>query len=1005
MSVRSASSQGSSQGPTHGVPSGEAAARPAPLEPGSRTPGAAPWRLELFTRSGFVDVEGQHLVAAARELGVGELDNARLGRGYLLPPALTRAEVEHIARELLVDPVLDELHLYAPGESPAAPKNARRVLVARKPGVMDTVAATIERTLGRAKLLPDSGSRHVSTFRAWELTGKLDDAQLAELARRLLGNETIEDVRIGDERLPYGPPPPGPVHGRIDVPLTRADDARLTAISTDGALSLDLFEMRAIQAHYRELGREPSACELETLAQTWSEHCKHKTFAGPVDFDGEHIDNLLSATIKRATRELDRDWCISVFHDNAGIIAFDDSEGGWDLAFKVETHNHPSAIDPYGGAGTGVGGVIRDILGVGLGARPIANTDCFFVGPLDLPREDVPKGSMHPARILRGMVAGVRDYGNRMGIPTVNGGVWVHPAYVGNPLVYCGTVGLIPRRFATKKVEPGDLVLVVGGRTGRDGIHGATFSSLELSEESETVSSAAVQIGDPITEKRVLDGLLRARDAGLYRALTDCGAGGLSSAVGEMGEHTGAEVALETVPLKYPGLAPEEIWISEAQERMVLAVPPEHLDACRAMFAAEDVETAVIGRFTDTGKLVLTWHGEVVGELAMGFLHGGTPKRVRKATWSAPDFADPGCPPCADAEETLLALLGDPNIASKEWIVRQYDHEVQGMSVLKALVGPGGDGPGDGAVLQPLPHSRRGAAITSGAQPFLGELDPYRMALASIDEALRNAVAVGGDPDRTAILDNFSWGNCEKPDRLGALVLAARACYDGALAYGTPFISGKDSLNNEYRVGDRTLAIPPTLLISALSIVPDVSRSVTMDLKAPGNLVFQVGRTTGELGGSRYLAQLGLDGGTVPAPDLAEAPRVLRALHAAIAAGHVRACHDLSEGGLAVAAAECAFAGRNGLELDLRAVPCAPLPEDCDADAARLFAESCTRFLVEVEPAAREAFERALEGVPCALVGRVVSEPTLRIRGVDGDKVLDVPLDDLRRAHQGSFHG
>ncbi len=962
---------------------------------------AAPWRIELYTRAGFEDVEGGHLVAAAHELGFGGLASARLGRGYLLPPTLSRAGVERIARELLVDPVLDEARLYAPGERPPAGA-ARRVLVARKPGVMDTVAATVEHTLGRAGFLPEEGPRHVSTFRAWELAGTLSADECAELARRLLANETIEDVRVDDERLAYGPPPPGPQHGRVEVPLREADDARLLELSRAGGLSLDLFEMRAIQGHYRELGREPSACELETLAQTWSEHCKHKTFTGPVEFRGERIENLLSATIKRATRELDRDWCISVFHDNAGIVAF---EEGWDLAFKVETHNHPSAIDPYGGAGTGVGGVIRDILGVGLGARPIANTDCFFVGPLDLPREECPKGTMHPARILRGMVAGVRDYGNRMGIPTVNGGVWVHPAYVGNPLVYCGTVGLIPRRFATKSVAPGDAILLVGGRTGRDGIHGATFSSLELSEHSETVSSAAVQIGDPITEKRVLDGLLRARDAGLYRALTDCGAGGLSSAVGEMGEHCGAEVALESVPLKYPGLAPEEIWISEAQERMVLAVPPEHLEACRAVFAAEDVETAVIGRFTDSGMLRLTWHGEPVGELDMAFLHGGTPRRLRRAEWTAPEHSDPGAPVCSDLEHTLLGLLADPNIASKEWIVRQYDHEVQGMSAVKPLVGPRGDGPGDAAVLQPLAHSRRGAAIGVGAQPFLGLLDPYRMALASIDEALRNVVAVGGDPTRTAILDNFSWGNCEKPDRLGALVLAAQACYDAAIAFGTPFISGKDSLNNEYRVGDRTLAIPPTLLISALAPVPDVARATTMDLKAPGNLVYLLGRTRPELGGSRYLAQLGLEGGTVPAPDLAEAPRLLAGLHAASAAGLVRACHDLSEGGLAVAAAECAFAGDNGLELDLSAVPAEPLPAHYDRVSTLLFAESCTRFLIEVEPARREAFERTLAGLPLSLVGRVVSEPHLSIRDGSAAPLLAVPLTDLRRAHRGRFQG
>ncbi|MEL6715475.1 MAG: AIR synthase-related protein, partial [Planctomycetota bacterium] len=482
------------------------------------------------------------------------------------------------------------------------------------------------------------------------------------------------------------------------------------------------------------------------------------------------------STIAKATFDLDRDWCVSVFHDNAGIVEFDPDvdadRGGWCLAIKVETHNHPSAIDPYGGAGTGIGGVIRDILGVGLGAKPIANTDAFFVGPPDLDDADVPKGSMHPRRILSGVVEGVRDYGNRMGIPTVSGGVWFHEGYVANPLVYAGTVGLIPKDCANKEVRPGDAIVMVGGRVGRDGIHGATFSSIELSEESEMVSAAAVQIGDPITEKRVLDGLLRARDAGLYRAVTDCGAGGLSSAVGEMGAECGAEVELETVPLKYPGLSPEEIWISEAQERMVLSVAPEKLDELVACFAAEEVEATAIGRFTDTGRLVLRYEGAPIGDMSMHFLHEGTPRPTRTASWTPPGHADPGAPspksiPAFSGADrpfdaALLTLLGTPTIASKEWIVRQYDHEVQGMSVVKPLAGVGEDAPADGVVLKPLADSKKGVALGCGANPRYGELDPRAMAEAVIDEALRNVVAVGGDPDHTAILDNFSWGNCDK---------------------------------------------------------------------------------------------------------------------------------------------------------------------------------------------------------------------------------------------------
>ncbi|HEV8114037.1 MAG TPA: phosphoribosylformylglycinamidine synthase subunit PurL [Planctomycetota bacterium] len=969
------------------------------------------WRVEVFRRADLSDPDGERLIAALTEIGVAGVVRARAGKGYLLPGTLARADVDRVCRELLADPVLDEARITAPGESPATPsRGAQRILVSKKPGVMDPVALTVARALRRIGLVAED-SIPVATFQAWELEGpaRLARATLEHIGREILSNEVIEDLHLDDDALKIALPPASPRHGVVHVALGAADDERLLAISRDGALSLSLVEMRAIRDHYKAQGREPTIAELETIAQTWSEHCKHKTFCGVIEFRGERIDNLLKHTIKAATLELAKPWCVSVFHDNAGVIAFD---RGQDLAFKVETHNHPSALDPYGGAGTGVGGVIRDILGVGLGARPIANTDAFFVGPVDLPPEKLPKGCLHPRRILRGVVAGVRDYGNRMGIPTVDGGVWFHEGYVGNPLVYCGTVGILPHWAAEKSVEAGDLILLVGGRTGRDGIHGATFSSAELHEDSETLSGTAVQIGDAIAEKRVLDALLQARDRRLYRGVTDCGAGGLSSAVGEMAEATGAEVDLDTVPLKYPGLAPEEIWISEAQERMVLAVPPEKLAEILAVFRAEDCEATVIGKFVATGRLALRDHGEVVGDLDLRFLHDGTPRPVRKASFTPPSLPDPGCPAPASAgldhARACLALLASPDIASKEWIVRQYDHEVQGMAVQKALAGARKDAPGDAAVLKPLPDSPMGAAIACGASPRYGALDPAAMALAAIDEALRNAVAVGGDPDRTAILDNFSWGNCDKEDRLGSLVLAAKACKEAALAYGTPFISGKDSLNNEYRVGGESRSIPPTLLISALAIVPDVARTVSMDLKAPGSRLYLVGSTGADLGGSHYLDLLGLEGGRVPRPDLQLAPKLLRAVHAAIRAGTVRACHDLSEGGLAVAAAEMAFGGALGLELDLGKVvlELPPAREKAfDPDATRLYSQSCSRFLIEVAEGSAAAFERALSGLPCAAIGRTTTDGRLRIRGSHGGVLVDLDVEELRRAFLGSFQG
>jgi len=521
-----------------------------------------------------------------------------------------------------------------------------------------------------------------------------------------------------------------------------------------------------------------------------------------------------------------------------------------------------------------------------------------------------------------------------------------------------------------------------------------------------------VQIGNPIEEKRVLDALMQARDRGLFRSLTDCGAGGLSSAVGEMGEKCGVDVDLSEVPLKYPGLASHDIWISEAQERMVLGVPPDKLDELLELCATEGVVAKAIGRFTDSGRLVVRDAGEVICDIEMAFLHDGTPRPLRKAVWTAPalEAAPTPAPADDDYNAALLALLAAPDIASKEWLVRQYDHEVQGNSVVKPMVGTRGDAPGDGSVLKPLATSQKGVAVGCGANPRQGLLDPYAMATASIDEALRNIVAVGGDPAQTAILDNFSWGNCQKPDRLGALVLASQACYDAAVAYRTPFISGKDSLNNEYRVGDRTIAIPPTLFVSAMGIVPDVTRAVTMDLKEPGSRLYVVGHTREELGASHYLRLSGQEAGRVPRPDLAQAPRVLAAMHAAIQAGDVLACHDVSEGGIAVAAAEMAFAGECGLELDLSGLHDPEfLDPESDEDAVLLFSESTTRFLVEVTLSRCEDFERHFTAAGLGDIARPFGEVTagrrFHVRGKDGFDLIQLDLEDLRAAHKSGFQG
>jgi phosphoribosylformylglycinamidine synthase len=651
--------------------------------------------------------------------------------------------------------------------------------------------------------------------------------------------------------------------------------------------------------------------------------------------------------------------------------------------------------------------VIRDTMGTGLGAKPVCNTDVFCFAPPDTPLDRIPPGALHPRRVVKGVVAGVRDYGNRMGIPTVNGAVYFDPRYLGNPLVFCGNVGLIPREMARKEPRPGAWIVAVGGRTGRDGIHGATFSSAELTSRSETVSGGAVQIGNAITEKMLLDVLLAARDRGLYQAVTDCGAGGFSSAVGEMGGRIGAEVWLDRVPLKYEGLSYTEIWISEAQERMVLSVAPEKWQELASFCGSEGVEATVIGRFTPTGRLTLKYGEQQVADLDMRFLHDGRPPVVREAVYMPPPARPLDRPPAPgpDGNQLLLRILGSLNVASKEWVIRQYDHEVQGASVVKPLVGRANDGPSDAAVLRPLPDSPRGIVVACGMNPCYGRWDTYWMAASAIDEAVRNCVAVGADPARIALLDNFCWGNTDRPETLGSLVRAALACHDLALALDTPFVSGKDSLNNEFRPSgaEQPIAIPPSLLISALGQIDDVRRAVTMDLKEPGNRLYMVGSTQCELGGSHYALVLSLDGGEVPQVDARVARATFAALHRAIGAGLVRACHDLSEGGLAVAAAEMAFAGQWGLQIDLDRVPSAV---DAATPEALLFSESNTRFLCEVRPEHAAAFESILRAdsgagraVPAQAIGEVVATDRLCIRH-GNTAVIDADIHALKEAWQ-----
>jgi phosphoribosylformylglycinamidine synthase II len=958
------------------------------------------WRVELELSPERSDPVGDAARRALAHRGLEVGAAVRSARAYLLPGRLGREQVEAASVRLFADAVTETARILAPGETPA--DGASMLLIRRMAGVADPEGSSAARALRLVGIELAEGET-VESYRAFRVAGAVDTAALVEAGSRALANPVIEEVSAGTAPLGLHPQPAARTGQRTEVPLLGADDARLAEVSREMSLALSVEEMQAIQAFYRGEEREPTDVELETLAQTWSEHCKHKTLTGPVrlrvtDEAGALLEereyrNLLKQTVFEATQKLSPEWCWSVFKDNAGVVALTDEVG---VAIKVETHNHPSALDPYGGAGTGIGGVIRDILGTGLGARPFAGTDVFCVGPAELTVEELPPGTMHPDRILEGVIAGVRDYGNRMGIPTVSGTVIRHPGYVANPLVYAGCIGEIPRDCVEKAARPGDAIVSIGGRTGRDGIHGATFSSEALHEESETVDAAAVQIGDPITEKKVLDVMLLARDRRLYSAVTDCGAGGFSSAVGEMGEECGAEVELSTAPLKYPGLSYWEIWISEAQERMVLAVPPEKLDDFLGLCDAHEVEATVLGTFTDTSRLVLRWHGEVVGDLPMDFLHGGVPQPQREAVLVRRELGDTPWPAEADPAALLTRALAHPDVVSKEWVVRQYDHEVQGGTVVKPYQGAEGRGPGDGSVVKPRLELDAGVAVGCGIAPRIAELDSWAGAACAIDEAVRNVVAAGGNPHRVALLDNFCWGDCRKPDRFGTLVAAAEACRDLALAYGAPFISGKDSLNNEYRVGEVEFPIPPTLLCTAIAPIADTARATTTPLRRPGDLLVLVGATRPADGGASVASDLlGLPASRPPRPDTAAAPAVFDAVHQILDAGLAVACHDLAEGGLAVAAAEMAI-GSSGLGLRLDPRRAAAVGEA--GPLGLLFAETPTRFLLEVAPRHLDEVGAILRALPWASVGEVTDDGLFHL-ALDADSPAPVPVEELARAN------
>jgi phosphoribosylformylglycinamidine synthase len=949
---------------------------------------------------------------------------------YRVATPLDRGQLETLAREGLTDPIIEEAHL----DGLVGPATARSyLLVARLPGVTDDEGQSAQETMADLLDRRVEGEQQIFSQTLYLFDEPLSPADLDRLGRELLGNPLVHHLEhgpfvAGETALSYLPS----VIVRADltieeISLDLPDDA-LLALSKGRGLALSLPEMRAIRAHFEReetraaralagLPRWPTDGELEVLAQTWSEHCKHKEFNALIRLvdretgQEERIDSLFKTCIRGATQRIQEQlaasgarWLVKVFTDNAGVVRVDDDRV---FVFKVETHNSPSALDPYGGAITGILGNNRDPLGMGKGGgRLLFNTNVLCFGPPGYDRPLLP-GQLHPGRVFAGVREGIQDGGNKSGVPTVNGSIVFDDRYAGKPLVFCGTGSIMPATCGggpswEKRILPGHRIVVVGGRVGKDGIHGATFSSTELDENSPR---GAVQIGSPITQKRVADFLEIACARGLVACATDNGAGGLSSSIGELATLSGgARVELGRVRLKYAGLRPWEIFVSESQERMTLAVDSLHLDALLDLARDLGVEALDIGEFTDDGRLDVRHDGQRVVLLDLDFLHDGTPRLSLEAEVPRPALVREPDIEVSDHGYELRRLLGSLDVCSREAIIRQYDHEVKGKTVVKPLMGPRGKAPQDAAVLRLGFDSYLGLAVSNGLAPRVGDLDAYQSSALAFDEALRSLLSVGARlPDLTSTEDRFysccdnfcvpdsvfdATTNPDGKEKLGKLVQLCRALFDMATFFGVPLTSGKDSMKNDLRSGGQKISVPPTVLYSMVARVDDVRRAVTSEFKAAGDAIYLVGHGYDELGGSTFLRLRGHLGWYPPRVRKDEALAVYRAFERAHQERLVQSSHDLSDGGLAVTLAESCFGGGLGAFVRLSSEG---LPLN-----ASLYGESPSRFLVTVKPSDRSRFEELL-GEHATPLGEVLHEPVLRV-DYGGALVLDEPVDGLENA-------
>ena len=996
-----------------------------------------PERFEVATK--IEDARAKTKKKELVSLGFSEKIDLSVVDVYTLETNLERKDSVKVA-SLLSNPVFQEVRI----NKPLAPEKFDYAIeIGFLPGVTDNVGTTARESIedllkiqlpGQAvytsQLLFLSGlllrneAQHIGESLANSLIQRIQVKSYDEFKRNNGMEIHIPNVRIREQ----------PTVDLVDI--LNAPEEELIKMgkqgianadgSRRGPLALDLTYMKTIKKYFTKKERNPTDIELESIAQTWSEHCKHTIFADPID---RFADGLYKKFIKKATQDVrtvksaqGNDFCISVFTDNAGGIEFDEK---YIITDKVETHNSPSALDPFGGSITGIVGVNRDAIGFGLGAKPVMNRYGFCCAD---PHDEKPlyKGPnktqkmLSPKRILEGVIAGVNAGGNQSGIPTSQGFVYFDERFKGKPLVFVGTLGLIPkevqgRKMYEKQARPGDYIVMLGGRVGKDGIHGATFSSEAIDAGSP---ATAVQIGDPITQKKLSDALVKeARDKGLYTSITDNGAGGLSCSVAEMAKESGGcHVELDKVLLKYPGLKQWETWISESQERMTLAVPKEKWNEFSDLMKRRGVEATVIGEFTNSGKCYVDYKGEKVMDVDMEFLHNGLPPRPMKTTFSRTKHEEPAFSPLENLTHSLHQMLKRQNLASFEFISQQYDHEVQGGSVIKPLQGKGRVN-GDATIIRPVLGSHKGVILSHALNPSYSDIDTYNMAAAAIDTAVRNAVTVGANPNKIALLDNFCWCSSNEPERLGQLKRAVQACYDTAVEYGTPFISGKDSMFNDFKGYDEQgnaikISVPPTLLISSISVMDDVRKAVSLDAKMPGDILYVIGATHNELGGSEYFAMIGEQirgkkfiGNSIPTVDTETNKRTYNRFSQALERELIASAQSIHRGGIGVALAKTAMGGRLGMDIDLDSIPTYATRDD-----HTLYSESQGRILATVSPENAPAFEQIMSGTILSKIGKVREDDLFimrnKSRGQDAKEKSDATtVTELLNSYKSTFRG